>query len=653
MKSEMKTCRILSRVMVMTASCLVLASCPPPGIDTLPRVAMPLFSVPSGTYDSQLLISISCATDGSHVYYTTDGTSPSEENGALYSETLSILFSGSLKAVGTKPGMRDSEIAEAQYVISKPPGQVPAPVFGLASGTYHTDLYVGITVAMPGAAIRYTTDGGDPLTEGTPYEGPVQVSEPTTLRAAASRDGWLDSAVSSATYSFKAAPPVLIPPGRDYPSMTKEIVISTLTPGASIRYTDDGSEPTTEAGTLYTNPVTVLGVTTIKAMAYRQDWESSPVSMGVYTTGKFTGGGGSFASSMARSGDDTLIAIGAPKEQIKRGAVYLFRQLGESCAQIARLAPAGTTDPGEFGTSIAVSHDGSFVAVGAYGDAEEKGAAYLYRKDPERSIYADAGVIRASDGIASDWFGCSLGVAADASILAVGAPGCASSQGAVYLFRDDNNVWKQVQKLVASDGAPNDRFGSCIAFSGDGTRLVVGAYNDDGRCGAAYLFTQSGDTWTETQKLVAEVRSTIDQFGSSASFSADSSTIAIGADMKGFVTMFANPGSGWEVAQTLVPSVSDTYSFGASLSISSDADVLIVGAPIEDEGLLEYQGSAFVFERSAGTWMETQRLTAPTGAERQRCGASVLVSSDGSGFIVGCPGDPDEWSGDFGSAYRF
>jgi hypothetical protein len=30
-----------------------------------------------------------------------------------------------------------------------------------------------------------------------------------------------------------------------------------------------------------------------------------------------------------------------------------------------------------------------------------------------------------------------------------------------------------------------------------------------------------------------------------------------------------------------------------------------------------------------------------------------LVSSDGSGFIVGCPGDPDEWSGDFGSAYRF
>jgi hypothetical protein len=88
------------------------------------------------------------------------------------------------------------------------------------------------------------------------------------------------------------------------------------------------------------------------------------------------------------------------------------------------------------------------------------------------------------------------------------------------------------QKLTASDGAAGDRFGSSVSLSGDGSVALVGAYADDDKgtnSGSAYIFTRNGSTWTEQAKLVASDGASDDRFGYSVSLSSDGNTALIGA----------------------------------------------------------------------------------------------------------------------------
>ena len=88
---------------------------------------------------------------------------------------------------------------------------------------------------------------------------------------------------------------------------------------------------------------------------------------------------------------------------------------------------------------------------------------------------------------------------------------------------------EQIAKLLASDGAAYDNFGISVSLSADGNTAVIGAYADDSYRGSAYVFTRSGSTWTERAKLTASDGAANDQFGLSASISADGNTAVIGA----------------------------------------------------------------------------------------------------------------------------
>jgi hypothetical protein len=78
--------------------------------------------------------------------------------------------------------------------------------------------------------------------------------------------------------------------------------------------------------------------------------------------------------------------------------------------------------------------------------------------------------------------------------------------GAAYIFTRSGTTWTQQQKIQASDKQGNDEFGKSVAISGDGNTAIVGALEDtggDGDAGAAYIFTRSGTTWTQQQKIQA------------------------------------------------------------------------------------------------------------------------------------------------------
>jgi hypothetical protein len=186
--------------------------------------------------------------------------------------------------------------------------QVAAPTISPDGGSFPSNAptTVTITTATSGASIRYTLDGTIPTeSNGTlisASSGTVAVTstaQGAVLKAIAIKTGWTPSTVkSSAPYSMpEVAAPGFNPAGGNYPSANPiTVTIATTTPGASIRYTTDGTQPTESYGTLIaaasgTASVTpaqwhsVLSGTRLQATAFKPGWKASAVHLERYYYG--------------------------------------------------------------------------------------------------------------------------------------------------------------------------------------------------------------------------------------------------------------------------------------------------------------------------------------------------------------------------------
>lgn len=245
-------------------------------------VAAPLLSPQPGTYSSAMDIAITTATAEASVRYTTDGSTPTATAGTLYTAPVHVADTLTLKAVAYRTGWTTSSVTSGQYTIMP---LVSAPVFAPGPGSYFASQDVAITTATAGASIRYTTDGSTPTASaGTLYAGPMPVAETLVLRAVAFQAGWTTSPVTTGQYVIGpvVTAPVFTPGPGSYPG-PQDVAISTLTAGASLRYTTDGSDPTETTGTPYTGPVRLGTSVTLKAIATLADWIPSPVTAGDYT----------------------------------------------------------------------------------------------------------------------------------------------------------------------------------------------------------------------------------------------------------------------------------------------------------------------------------------------------------------------------------
>ncbi len=274
-----------------------------------PAASAPAFSPAGGTFASAQNVTITSATSGASIRYTLDGSTPSENAGTLYSGSpVAIGSTATLEAIAYKTGFTDSVVTSATYTITMP--QAAAPTFSPAAGTYNNDQTVTISSATSGASIRYTLDGSTPSeTVGTLYSGsPVAIGSTATLRAIAFESGFSDSTVSIAPYTLAVAPVTFSPAAGTYAS-AQNVTLSTVTSGATIRYTTDGSTPSETAGTLYSDIPVVIGSTaTLKAIAYKSGYSDSPVTNVNYTitlpqvaAPSFSPAGGTYTSAQTVS----------------------------------------------------------------------------------------------------------------------------------------------------------------------------------------------------------------------------------------------------------------------------------------------------------------------------------------------------------------
>jgi hypothetical protein len=249
------------------------------------QAAIPVFSPAPGTYPSAQQVTITSATSGATIYYTTDGSTPTTGS-TKYTGPVSISATETLKAIATASGLSNSAVASGLYTIQSGAPQAARPSFSPAPGTYTSAQNVSLFSTTAGATFYYTTDGSTPTTSSTKYTGPIPVSTTTTIKAIATAPNFSPSNVSSASYTIQgstntAATPTFSPVAGTY-STTQQVTISSTTSGATIYYTTDGTTPTT-ASTPYTAPVTISTTTTLKAIAAATGFTNSAVATGVYT----------------------------------------------------------------------------------------------------------------------------------------------------------------------------------------------------------------------------------------------------------------------------------------------------------------------------------------------------------------------------------
>lgn len=169
---------------------------------------------------------------------------------------------------------------------SAPPTQVATPSFSPIGGNYGSAVNVSISDSTPGASIYYTTNGTTPTTSSPVYSAPITVSTSETLQAMATASGMTQSATATATYTIsapQAATPSFSPAAGSY-STAQSVTITDATPGATIYYTTNGTQPTTSSA-VYTAPISVPTSETLEAMATASGYTQSPTNSATYTIG--------------------------------------------------------------------------------------------------------------------------------------------------------------------------------------------------------------------------------------------------------------------------------------------------------------------------------------------------------------------------------
>ncbi len=337
-----------------------------------------------------------------------------------------------------------------------------------------------------------------------------------------------------------------------------------------------------------------------------------------------------------------------------------------------------------FGYSVAVSED--YAIIGAYADDfggsnPNMGSAYIF----EKTGLADwefVQKINNSDQDDYDRFGWSVSI--NGNYAVIGAVGedhdldddnSMSKAGSAYIFqRDVDGTWTEMQKIIASDRDEDDEFGWSVDI--DGNTLVVGAHQEDHNvsgagfihnAGAIYVFDLSDGMWSETQKIVASDRSAdgvhpmgrpdpddedfSDLFGGSVAISGD--YIIAGSHMHdygpfgvgtgyswnaGTAYVFERSAGTWTEVEKLLPTIRNPYDrFGYVVDV--DGENIIVGVYTEDENETEgaslmNAGGAYVFERNmSGDWLQTQKLDASDRTTGDHFGRDVAI--DGDYIIIG------------------
>jgi hypothetical protein len=313
----------------------------------------------------------------------------------------------------------------------------------------------------------------------------------------------------------------------------------------------------------------------------------------------------------------------------------VLRRTTTGWVQEAYVKASNTRQSANYGSSVALSADGSTLVVGAVNEYSgatgingdqyapvngQMGAAYVYTR--AGSTWTQQAYLKASSNAGPSNFGIAVALSASGDTLAVGARSESSAStgingdetnrsapraGAVYVFQRSAGTWTQQAYVKASDARQDAYFGECIALSSDGDTLAAGASFEEAigdstdLSGEAYVFTRAAGTWKQGALLRASNPRAAALFGSSVALSSDGHKLAVGS-----------PGES-----------------SSSKGING----------VQDDGAAANAGAAYTFVWSGTAWTQAAYVKASNTRADIRFGTSLAISADGSTQAFGGVGE--------------
>jgi len=505
----------------------------------------------------------------------------------------------------------------------------------------------------------YISNGNGWYNVATINATPTLTTSPTGTIALAA--GSATVVTMTAADSDGTTPALSLESGGDlfkFATISQDSSVVTITPRSEDSAVSLGSDGSATLTFKASDGIGVASVVNTFTLSFGPDWSASPTQSTLVASNGSNGD--QFGHSVSINSDATYAIVGAPRYESTAtysndyGSIYIYSRSGSTWTQ--QYLAGGTEIQEYIGHSVSISGDGSYAIAGAYAEDYISGAGGVWNSGRiniwvrSGSSWSSQAFIRAGDIGADNYFGVSVDINNDGSYAIAGATGVdtgGTDAGAAYIFTRSGTSWSQQQKIQHSDISNVDNFGSSVAINSDGTYAIVGASgHSSSNTGAAYIFVRSGSTWTQQAKIVSSDLESSDFFGTSVSISSDGSYVIVGAPGEdtdgsgaGSTYIFTRSGSTWTQQQKIQSSdVQAGDGFGNSVSISGDTNHAIVGAAGEDTGFTG-AGSSYIFSRSGSTWTEQRILRSPTALEKDFFGKSVSMSSNGSYVLVGANED--------------
>lgn len=294
--------------------------------------------------------------------------------------------------------------------------------------------------------------------------------------------------------------------------------------GQSVSLSDDGS--VLAIGEPFNND---LGFTSGQVRVFRNinnTW--TQVGQDLYGQNAVASAG----TSVDLSGDGTTVAFGAPNTVVSpftsfTGNVEVYQLQGNTWVQKGGDIN-GDGSIIKFGQSVSLSDDGNIVAIGQTGDpsninVSQIGKVKVYQFVNNQWTQIGNTILGQAE---RDEFGWRVSLSASGTILAISS----ATSNVVVVYQLNGGVWTQIGNALFGEN-PGDRFGYSIGLTKDGTRLAVGARwnsTDGFRRGRAYVFRNQGGNWQQIDNAMVGIANE-DSNGFSIAISQDGSRVAVGA----------------------------------------------------------------------------------------------------------------------------
>lgn len=323
-------------------------------------------------------------------------------------------------------------------------------------------------------------------------------------------------------------------------------------------------------------------------------------------------------NDMGMSVDGLYICYGISNDDSYNGAAYIWFYNGSAWSQQARLQGTGNTGPAQQGTGCRISGTGEYLAVGGRNDNSDLGAAWIFKRTgsswAQQQMIVPTGIV---GGVG--FFGASLCMDSGGQLLFVGAPGDNSGEGSFFVFSRSGSTWTQIQRVSGSTAGTDTTagFGTGVVCSADGHWLFVSAPFDSSDKGAVCVY-YSLDllTWAQVgSKTVAPIPTASAFFGSNMHCSASGNMLCVG---DGYTDQFQGQNDYYAVNNgvlqflTIIIGTHTTPSLQTynTPGVSADGLFTVIGGPTDNT--------------STGSMWFTQDL----GTGYQQIGPSINVTGE-------------------------